>query len=192
MSRPLLFNCGHVPLEQTISQRNMDFIPTTVSRFVSGNRQDRCPPAIEGIQHSQGIATSLRPQFAHFRKPRRLHLRTEGEAEVRPTFNEKLNPGIDLALFHLGQTVPPAFKLFGVFYFPGHVLSIASMQYRSYPISNDSEGESTVKLGAQRALFGFDRPREISMKSAQEIAETAKAWGQNDDITVATVRRAEC
>ena len=42
---------------------------------------------------------------------------------------------------------------------------------------------------AQRELFGFDRTREISGKSAQEIAEAAKAWGQNDDITVVTVRR---
>ncbi len=43
---------------------------------------------------------------------------------------------------------------------------------------------------AQRELFGFDRTREISGRSAQEIAEAAKAWGQNDDITVVTVRRA--
>ena len=42
---------------------------------------------------------------------------------------------------------------------------------------------------AQRELFGFDRTREISTKSVQEIAEAAKAWGQNDDITVVTVRR---
>ncbi|MCX6595551.1 MAG: SpoIIE family protein phosphatase [Acidobacteria bacterium] len=42
---------------------------------------------------------------------------------------------------------------------------------------------------AQRELFGFDRTRDISTKSAQEIAEAAKAWGQNDDITVVTVRR---
>jgi len=42
---------------------------------------------------------------------------------------------------------------------------------------------------AQRELFGFDRTREISTKSAQEIAEEAKAWGQNDDITVVTVQR---
>ena len=42
---------------------------------------------------------------------------------------------------------------------------------------------------AQRELFGFDRTREISGKSAKEIAEAAKAWGQNDDITVVTVRR---
>ena len=42
---------------------------------------------------------------------------------------------------------------------------------------------------AQRELFGFARTRQISGKSAQEIAETAKAWGQNDDITVVTVRR---
>lgn len=38
-------------------------------------------------------------------------------------------------------------------------------------------------------LFGFDRTREISTTSAHEIAEAAKAWGQNDDITVVTVRR---
>ena len=42
---------------------------------------------------------------------------------------------------------------------------------------------------AQRELFGFDRTREISTKSAQEIAQAAKAWGQTDDITVVTVRR---
>ena len=42
---------------------------------------------------------------------------------------------------------------------------------------------------AKRELFGFDRTRESSGKSAQEIAEAAKAWGQNDDITVVTVRR---
>ncbi|MBI3208151.1 MAG: serine/threonine-protein phosphatase [Candidatus Solibacter usitatus] len=41
---------------------------------------------------------------------------------------------------------------------------------------------------AHGELFGFDRTREISGRSAQEIAETAKAWGQNDDITVVTVR----
>jgi serine phosphatase RsbU (regulator of sigma subunit) len=39
-------------------------------------------------------------------------------------------------------------------------------------------------------LFGFERTREISGRSANEIAEAAKAWGQNDDITVVTVRRA--
>ncbi len=36
----------------------------------------------------------------------------------------------------------------------------------------------------QRELFGFDRTREILMKSAAEIADAAKAWGQNEDITV--------
>ena len=41
---------------------------------------------------------------------------------------------------------------------------------------------------AQRELFGFERTRAISTQSAQEIAEAAKAWGQNDDITVVTVR----
>ncbi|HBY64121.1 MAG TPA: hypothetical protein DEH78_30225 [Solibacterales bacterium] len=42
---------------------------------------------------------------------------------------------------------------------------------------------------AHGELFGFDRTREISMQSAHAIAEAARAWGQNDDITVVTVRR---
>jgi hypothetical protein len=43
---------------------------------------------------------------------------------------------------------------------------------------------------AKGELFGFDRTREVSGNSAQQIAEAAQAWGQNDDITVVTVRRA--
>ena len=42
---------------------------------------------------------------------------------------------------------------------------------------------------ARGELFGFDRTREISAKPAAAIAATARAWGQNDDITVVTVRR---
>jgi len=42
---------------------------------------------------------------------------------------------------------------------------------------------------ASGELFGFDRTRDISGQSAQQIAQAAKAWGQNDDITVVTVRR---
>ena len=40
---------------------------------------------------------------------------------------------------------------------------------------------------ADRELFGFDRTRDISTKSAAEIASAAKAWGQTDDTTVLTV-----
>ena len=36
--------------------------------------------------------------------------------------------------------------------------------------------------------FGFDRTRKISGKAGKYIAEAARAWGQNDDITVVTVR----
>jgi hypothetical protein len=37
-------------------------------------------------------------------------------------------------------------------------------------------------------LFGFDRTRDISAHSAQQIADTAARFGQEDDITVVTVR----
>jgi hypothetical protein len=42
---------------------------------------------------------------------------------------------------------------------------------------------------AKREMFGFDRTSEISAKAASEIADAAKLWGQDDDITVVTVQR---
>ena len=42
---------------------------------------------------------------------------------------------------------------------------------------------------ANGELFGFDRACEISGRSAKEIAAAAKSCGQNDGITVLTVRR---
>jgi serine phosphatase RsbU (regulator of sigma subunit) len=41
-----------------------------------------------------------------------------------------------------------------------------------------------------RELFGFERAAAIATKPAPHIADQARAWGQNDDITVVTVRRA--
>lgn len=43
---------------------------------------------------------------------------------------------------------------------------------------------------AKGELFGFERTAAISEKPAAEIAEAARAWGQNDDITVVTIRPA--
>ena len=51
------------------------------------------------------------------------------------------------------------------------------------------EGQQMAFVSDGVVLFGFEHTREISSKPAQEIAEAAKAWGQNDDITVVTVRR---
>jgi serine phosphatase RsbU (regulator of sigma subunit) len=45
---------------------------------------------------------------------------------------------------------------------------------------------------SRRELFGFDRVGEISQHSASQIAEAARAWGQQDDITVVTVRHLAC
>lgn len=40
-----------------------------------------------------------------------------------------------------------------------------------------------------RELFGFDRLREISTAEARQIADAAKQFGQEDDITVLTLQR---
>jgi phosphoserine phosphatase RsbU/P len=40
-----------------------------------------------------------------------------------------------------------------------------------------------------RELYGFERMRALSLQTAEEIAETARAFGQEDDISVITIRR---
>ena len=44
-------------------------------------------------------------------------------------------------------------------------------------------------MNAAREMFGFERTRAISGESAGSIAEAARAFGQEDDITVLTVGR---
>ena len=69
---------------------------------------------------------------------------------------------------------------------PGVTYDESTASGRHFTFVSDGVVEAE---NAQRELFGFDRTREISGKSAQEIARAAQAWGQNDDITVVTVRR---
>ena len=38
-------------------------------------------------------------------------------------------------------------------------------------------------------LLGFDRLAPLTLKSAREIADTARAFGQQDDITALTLAR---
>jgi serine phosphatase RsbU (regulator of sigma subunit) len=48
--------------------------------------------------------------------------------------------------------------------------------------------DGIVEAGnAAGELFGFERTRNISTQSAEAIARTAQAYGQEDDITVLTL-----
>lgn len=46
-------------------------------------------------------------------------------------------------------------------------------------LSRDAKGE----------LLGFERMAGLTTKRAEEIADAAQRWGQEDDITVLTVAR---
>jgi serine phosphatase RsbU (regulator of sigma subunit) len=77
---------------------------------------------------------------------------------------------------------------------PGLPLGIVETEYvetagrfESLMLLSDGVVEAAKPDGE---LFGFERAREMSGRSAMEIAEAARAWGQNDDITVVTVGRA--
>ena len=52
---------------------------------------------------------------------------------------------------------------------------------------SDGVVEARDKTGT---LFGFARAAALSIQPAEDIAETARRWGQQDDITVLTVARA--
>jgi Stage II sporulation protein E (SpoIIE) len=51
-----------------------------------------------------------------------------------------------------------------------------------------SDGVVEAKNG-HKELFGFDRVRAVSTQSAARIADAAKQFGQEDDITVVTIQR---
>ena len=51
-----------------------------------------------------------------------------------------------------------------------------------------SDGVVEARMGSGE-LFGFDRVHNLSNQSAFYIADAAKAFGQEDDITVLTIRR---
>ena len=70
----------------------------------------------------------------------------------------------------------------------------ANIDYSEYPIQlapGDSLtflSDGVVEAGSGTGeLFGFDRTRQISTQSAEQIAAAARAWGQEDDITVLTL-----
>jgi hypothetical protein len=43
-------------------------------------------------------------------------------------------------------------------------------------------------MNEKKEMFGFERTRALSTQSAHSIADAAQCWGQEDDITVLTVR----
>jgi len=68
------------------------------------------------------------------------------------------------------------------------------------PKVHAGDRRSRARLGPERRHHGRDgaeeavrvltaRTREISTQPAQAIADAARTWGQNDDITKVTVRR---
>jgi hypothetical protein len=57
---------------------------------------------------------------------------------------------------------------------------------RSFTLLSDGVVEASNASGQ---LYGFDRTRAISSQKAEAIAAAAKAYGQEDDITVLTIAR---
>jgi hypothetical protein len=80
---------------------------------------------------------------------------------------------------------------------PGLPLGIASDQHY-VPVSGILRAGQKIVLvsdgvlearSASGELLGFDRLAPLTLKSAREIADTAKAFGQQDDITALTLAR---
>ena len=64
--------------------------------------------------------------------------------------------------------------------------SLRLLPHQQLTLLTDGVIEARGKAGA---LFGFERTQQISEHSAESIAHTAEAFGQDDDITVLTLQR---
>jgi serine phosphatase RsbU (regulator of sigma subunit) len=77
-------------------------------------------------------------------------------------------------------------------------LPLGALPDTSFPVTRIQLRESQSMLlvsdgviearNSRGELFGFDRTRAISTQSAEKIAQAAQAFGQDDDITVLTLR----
>jgi serine phosphatase RsbU (regulator of sigma subunit) len=75
---------------------------------------------------------------------------------------------------------------------------VPNLEYEQTTIQSKSGDQLTLMTDGvveathlpTKELFGFDRTAAISTQSAEEIAAAAKRFGQDDDITVLTVRLA--
>jgi serine phosphatase RsbU (regulator of sigma subunit) len=77
---------------------------------------------------------------------------------------------------------------------PLGVLNDVRYESTRFPLGNSSRlafySDGVVEAQNQKGeLFGFDRARSISTQPAAAIAEAARQFGQEDDITVVTIER---
>jgi hypothetical protein len=77
---------------------------------------------------------------------------------------------------------------------PLGIVSGSAYESTRFHLANGSRltfySDGVVEAQSQKGeLFGFDRAKDISTQSAAAIAEAAKQFGQEDDITVVTIER---
>ena len=72
---------------------------------------------------------------------------------------------------------------------PKNVLPLAFLCCGSLPALGQYAGGVAEARNAQGELFGFDRTQAISTEPAEKIARAAQQFGQEDDITVLTLKR---
>jgi serine phosphatase RsbU (regulator of sigma subunit) len=78
---------------------------------------------------------------------------------------------------------------------PGLPLGLATGQEYEESTGRLSDGDRIVLMsdgvvearGKKGELYGFDRLHALTLRPAREIAATAQAFGQDDDITVLTL-----
>ncbi len=80
---------------------------------------------------------------------------------------------------------------------PSLPLGVKAQQQYTPVFGKLAEGQKIVLLSdgvvearsSSGELLGFNRLPTLTVKSAREIADTAKSFGQEDDITVVTLAR---
>ena len=111
-----------------------------------------------------------------------LHITNDGFMTIANAGH--LSPYLDGAEIPTEANLPLGLTLDVIY--PETILRLAPDQHLTLLTDGVLEAANTQT----RELFGFTRMQEISRRSAQHIAETARAFGQNDDITVLTLLRA--
>jgi serine phosphatase RsbU (regulator of sigma subunit) len=165
--------------------------------LVAGDVSGKGLPAsmlVAAVVGALGTLESRRPAEVLAHLNRALHGKTQGAFVT--CCCALFEPSGDVTVANAGHTSPflggrelhtEANLPLGVM--PDLEFTEAVLSDRTTPMTFLSDGVVEA-ASASGELFGFERARQMSEKPASHIAEAARLWGQTDDITVVTVRRA--
>ena len=105
-------------------------VKPAVARFVAPDQQYRHATRVKRIEHSQGLAPALNPQFPHMGMTRPFDPAGKGERQIGSPLFQNADMSANADLLGIGEVIPPRAELVGIFNRPFHLVN--NILFREY------------------------------------------------------------